>query len=143
MSNYSQRLKRINDAIDILNKEGANITSANKLFFSIGMSRQAASSYATGKRAIGTETLNKLTEKYNINPAYILYGHTPVLLHKTYLEEQQSGYNTLPGVASFDQLLYREQQERIDDLRKFISRLEKSLDDKDKIIRLLESNHNK
>jgi len=135
----SQRLDRIKVAIELLNKEGAKISSVNRLLVSIGMSRQAASSYATGKRSMGMETLSRLAEKYNINPAYVLYGHTPVLLSEEQTSEPQKGYE---GV-SFDRLLYKEQQERINDLHRFISRLEKSLDDKDKIIRILEGAHRK
>lgn len=142
MGNNPQRLDRIKIAMELLNKEGAKISSVNKLLVSIGMSRQAASAYATGKRSMGMETLSKLAEKYNINPAYILYGHTPVLLSEEQTLEPQKEYDTSIGI-SFDRLLYKEQQERISDLRRFISRLEKSLDDKDKIIRILEGAHRK
>lgn len=133
-----QRLERLLEVVKVLNENGQNISSVNQLFTSIGMSRQSASSYATGKRKVGPETVNKLAERYDVNPAYILYGHTPVLQTAQQFSEPMTPYQLSGQPYLYDQVLYKELQERINDLHRFISRLEKNLDDKEKIIKLLE-----
>lgn len=136
-----QRLERLHEVMKILNENGQHFSSVNQLLISVGMSRQAASSYATGKRGVGTETINKLAEQYDINPSYVLYGHTPVLRHSQQFVEPEVEYERAEKIYSYDLALYKELKERISDLHRFISRLEKNLDDKEKIIRLLEDNN--
>ncbi len=133
-----QRLERLQDVIKALNENGHNITSVNQMMVAIGMSRQAASSYATGKRGIGTDTVHKLAEHYGVNPSFVLYGHTPVLRLPQQFSEPAAAYQLSSPQYPYDQVLYKELQERINDLHRFITRLEKNLDDKEKIIKLLE-----
>lgn len=133
-----QRLERLQDVVKTLNENGHNIASVNQLFVAIGMSRQAAYAYARGKRGIGTDTFDKLAEHFGINPSFILYGHAPVLQPSQQLSEPNAVYQLSDPQYAYDKVLYKELQERINDLHRFISRLEKNLDDKEKIIKLLE-----
>jgi transcriptional regulator with XRE-family HTH domain len=136
-------IKRLETAFDELNKRGIKLRSVNEMLQKAGMGPQQASNYKNGKN-MGAETAKKLMNAYRLNPAYIQFGELPIFLEPgvtqytkesgKFITEDFSEKNLPEKFTSLYQM-----NERIEDLQRYIRRIEQYLDDKEKIIRLLEA----
>ena len=135
-------IKRLETAFDELIKRGLKLVSVNEMLRKAGMGPQQASNYKNGKN-IGAEIAKKLMNAYRLNPSYIQFGELPVILEPGITSHSaKADSNVFEGISEkalpekFTAL--HQMSERIEDLQRYIKRMEQNLDDKEKIIKLLE-----
>lgn len=86
-----------------------------------------------GKGTIGSEIIEKITEKYkDLNIIWLITARGQMLINRNYVQSDQ--ISTLAETES----VYSNHEQIIRDLREKILILESALADKEKIIRLLE-----